>query len=123
MLTEGLEKWLGHRIQAIFVFFVFCSVEVPMYIFPRKKTKFSPFLNSLPACRNLLFDFFDTLQAPLQLFKGAFCFILFFDFVLPINYSAEFLNIFVSHIRKGLCGNFASSAASAINKNKLRLIR
>ena len=64
MLTEGLEKWLGHRIQAIFVFFVFCSVEVPMYIFPRKKTKFSPFLNSLPACRNLLFVFFDTLKAP-----------------------------------------------------------
>ena len=32
-----------------------------MYIFPRKKTKFSPFLNSLPACRNLLFVFFDTL--------------------------------------------------------------
>ena len=35
-----------------------------MYIFPRKKTKFSPFLNSLPACRNLLFVFFDTLKAP-----------------------------------------------------------
>ena len=62
VLTEGLEKLLGHRIQAIFVFFVFCSVEVPTYIFPRKKTKFSPFLNSLPACRNLLFVFFDTLK-------------------------------------------------------------
>ena len=32
---------------AALAFFVFCSVEVQLYIFLRKKTKFITFLNSL----------------------------------------------------------------------------
>ena len=37
---------------ALLAFFVFCSVEVPSYIFLRKKTKFRTFLNSLQCVKN-----------------------------------------------------------------------
>lgn len=37
---------------ALSAFFVFCSVEVPSYIFLRKKTKFRTFLNSLQRAEN-----------------------------------------------------------------------
>ena len=37
---------------ALSAFFVFCSVEVPSYIFLRKKTKFKTFLNSLQRVEN-----------------------------------------------------------------------
>ena len=37
---------------SLLAFFVFCSVEVPSYIFLRKKTKFRTFLNSLQCVEN-----------------------------------------------------------------------
>ena len=42
---------------ALLAFFVFCSVEVFIYIFLRKKTKFRTFLNSLRRVENI-FPFF-----------------------------------------------------------------
>ena len=39
--------------KPLLAFFAFCSVEVPSYIFPHKMRNSAPFLNSLPACRNL----------------------------------------------------------------------
>ena len=55
MLTEGFKNAVSIKLTAFLAFFVFCSVEVPSYIFLRKKTKFSNFLNSLQRVENTFF--------------------------------------------------------------------
>ena len=53
MLTEGFKKAVSIELTAFLAFFVFCSVEVFIYIFLRKKTKFRNFLNSLQRAEKL----------------------------------------------------------------------
>ena len=45
--TKNAKAAANIEFTALFAFFVFCSVEVPSYIFLHKKTKFRTFLNSL----------------------------------------------------------------------------
>ena len=47
MLTVNFKKAVSIKLTAFLAFSVFCSVEVFIYIFLRKKTKFRTFLNSL----------------------------------------------------------------------------
>ena len=56
---RGIEKKLGHRVQAFFRRFSFFARRQYHRTAPaRKKTKFSSISRSLPACRNLLFGLF-----------------------------------------------------------------
>ena len=60
--SEGLKNSLDIESKLFLVLFVFCSGAVPSYSSHSQNTKFISLSQSLPACRNLYFNFFYTLK-------------------------------------------------------------
>ena len=75
-----VKKGLDIESKPFLVLFVFCSGAVPSYSSHSQNTKFISLSQSLPACRNLLFDFFYTLT--LRTLIGTECFVFHYIFAM-----------------------------------------